>query len=198
MSQRHGDSQAFLLRNDCNSSREIESDLASCASRTSEVNGTATSSAIQWPLVGPNLLFSNNPKMNGVLKLDQATIVLVEDDLQSRESLTQLLESEGAHVVAVADAEEGVEAALRLSPDAVVCDLELPCMDGFYLIQRLRDHEIRGDHAPAVAVALTGHTDDAYRLRSIGEGFQHFMTKPAKPEELIDLLHDAIDARAAG
>lgn len=137
-------------------------------------------------------------KMNAALRLDQATIVLVEDDPDSRESLTLLLEAEGAHVCAVADAEEGVEAALRLSPDAVVCDLDLPTMDGFYLIQRLRDHEIRSDHSPSVAVALTGHTEDAYRLRSIGEGFQHFMTKPALPEDLVTLLHDAIDARAAG
>jgi CheY-like chemotaxis protein len=147
--------------------------------------------------MGPNLFWQQR-KMNGVLRLDQATIVLVEDDRQSRESLTLLLESEGAHVVALADAEEGVEAAMRLLPDAVVCDLELPCMDGFYLIQRLRDHEIRGNHAPAVALALTGHTDDAYRLRSIGEGFQHFMTKPAQPDELVALLHDEIAARAAG
>jgi CheY-like chemotaxis protein len=137
-------------------------------------------------------------KMNGALRLDQATIVLVEDDPDNRESLTLLLEAEGAKVCAVADAEEGVEAALRLLPDAVVCDLDLPAMDGFYLIQRLRDHEIRSDHAPSVAVALTGHTDDAYRLRSIGEGFQHFMTKPALPEELVTLLHNAIDARGAG
>lgn len=137
-------------------------------------------------------------KMNGALRLDQATIVLVEDDPDSRESLTLLLEAEGAKVCAVADAEEGVEAVLRLLPDAVVCDLDLPAMDGFYLIQRLRDHEIRGDHPPSVAVALTGHTEDAYRLRSIGEGFQHFMTKPALPEELVTLLHDAIDARAGG
>ncbi|NKJ48619.1 response regulator [Burkholderia sp. SG-MS1] len=136
-------------------------------------------------------------KMNGALRLDQATIVLVEDDPDSRESLTLLLEAEGAIVCAVADAEEGVEAALRLLPDAVVCDLDLPAMDGFYLIQRLRDHEIRSDHSPSVAVALTGHTDDAYRLRSIGEGFQHFMTKPALPDELVTLLRDAIDARAA-
>jgi two-component system, cell cycle response regulator CtrA len=42
--------------------------------------------------------------MNGVLRLDQATIVLVEDDPQNRESLKSLLESEGAHVVAVSDA----------------------------------------------------------------------------------------------
>jgi CheY-like chemotaxis protein len=141
---------------------------------------------------------SHNIKMNGVLRLDQATIVLVEDDPQNRESLKILLESEGANVIAVADAEEGVEAAVRALPDAVVCDLDLPAMDGFYLIQRVRDHEIRGDHSPSVAVALTGHTDEAYRLRSIGEGFQHFMTKPALPEALVTLLHDAIGARAAG
>ncbi|MBC8740251.1 response regulator [Paraburkholderia sp. UCT31] len=136
--------------------------------------------------------------MNAAMRLDQATIVLVEDDPDSRESLTLLLEAEGAKVCAVADAEEGVVAAMRLLPDAVVCDLDLPAMDGFYLIQRLRDHEICGGHSPSVAVALTGHTDDAYRLRSIGEGFQHFMTKPALPEALVTLLHDAIDARAAG
>lgn len=133
--------------------------------------------------------------MDAVHKLDGATIVLVEDDPQSRVSLTLLLESEGAHVVAVGDAETGVEAVLDLLPDAVVCDLDLPAMDGFYLIQRLRDHEIRGDHAPSVAVALTGHTDESWRLRSIGEGFQHFMTKPARPDELVTLLSDAIEAR---
>ena len=133
--------------------------------------------------------------MNAVHKLDRTTIVLVEDDPHSRTSLTSLLKAEDAHVVAVEDAETGVEAALSLHPDAVVCDLDLPAMDGFYLIQRLRDYEIRGDHAPTVAVALTGHTDESWRLRSIGEGFQHFMTKPARPEELVALLSDAIDAR---
>lgn len=133
--------------------------------------------------------------MNAVHKLDQATIVLVEDDPQSRASLASLLEAEGARVVAVADAETGIEALLEVEPDAVVCDLDLPAMDGFYLIQRLRDHEIRGDRAPAIAVALTGHTDESWRLRSIGEGFQHFMTKPAQPEALVTLLSDAIEAR---
>jgi len=136
--------------------------------------------------------------MNEVARLGHTRIVLIEDDPESRESLQMLLEEEGADVVAVADAEEGVETAIRLLPDAVICDIDLPVMDGFYLIQRLRDHEIRGDHAPVVAIAITGHTDEAYRLRSIGEGFQHFMTKPARPETLVTLLHDAIGARAAG
>lgn len=126
------------------------------------------------------------------------TIVVVDDDASSRESLAMMLESEGARVVSAADAEEGVEAVLRVAPDAVVCDLDLPAMDGFYLIQRLRDDEIRSDRVPSVAVALTGHTDEAYRLRSIGEGFQHFMTKPAKPERLVALLADAVGARALG
>ena len=68
-------------------------------------------------------------KMNGALRLDQATIVLVEDDPDSRESLTLLLEAEGANVVAVADAEEGVEAAVRLPFQAPVVqhDVRVPC-----------------------------------------------------------------------
>src|SRR6185312_1541216 len=116
--------------------------------------------------------------MNGALRLEQVSIVVVDDDLASRESLALLLESEGARVVTARDAEEGVDAILRTRPDAVVCDIDLPGMDGFYLIQRMRDDEIRSDRAPAVAVAVTGHSGDAYRLRSIGEGFQYFMTKP--------------------
>ncbi|CAB3667765.1 CAI-1 autoinducer sensor kinase/phosphatase CqsS [Trinickia soli] len=132
------------------------------------------------------------------MRLEQVTIVLVEDDPASRQSLAMVLESEGARVVAAADAEAGIEAALDLAPDVVICDIDLPAMDGFYLIQRLRDDEIRNDRVPAVAVAITGHADEAFRLRSIGEGFHHFMRKPADPERLVSLITDAIDARALG
>jgi two-component system, cell cycle response regulator CtrA len=130
--------------------------------------------------------------MNEVARLGHARIVLIEDDPESRASLQMLLEEEGAAVVAVADAEDGAEAAITHLPDAVICDLDLPGMDGFYLIQRLRDHEIRGNLPPSVAIALTGHDGDEYRLRSIGEGFQHFMTKPAHPDELVALIQVAI------
>lgn len=136
--------------------------------------------------------------MNGIMRLEQVRIVLVEDDPSSRQSLATVLESEGARVIAAADAEEGIEAALESAPDVVICDIDLPAMDGFYLIQRLRDDEIRNDRSPAVAVAITGHADEAYRLRSIGEGFHHFMRKPADPERLVSLIADAIDARALG
>lgn len=136
--------------------------------------------------------------MNGHLRLERATIVVVDDDLSSRESLALLLQSEGASVITAHDAEEGVDAVLRTRPDAVVCDIDLPGMDGFYLIQRMRDDEIRSDRPPAVAVAVTGHSDDAYRLRSIGEGFQYFMTKPIQPAQFVAWLADAIGERAAG
>jgi len=133
--------------------------------------------------------------MNDVARLGHARIVLIEDDRESRESLQMLLEEEGADVVALADAEDGAEAAIRLLPDAVICDIDLPAMGGFYLIQRLRDHEIRGNLPPSVAIALTGHDGEEYRLRSIGEGFQHFMTKPAHPDELVTLIRESLNAR---
>jgi len=133
--------------------------------------------------------------MNEVARLGHTRIVLIEDDPESRASLQLLLEEEGADVIAVADAEDGAETAIRVLPDAVICDLDLPGMDGFYLIQRLRDYEIRGNLPPSVAIALTGHDGDEYRLRSIGEGFQHFMTKPANPDELVTLIQDALNVR---
>src|ERR1700722_424749 len=133
--------------------------------------------------------------MNEVARLGHARIVLIEDDLESREALRMLLEEEGADVVAVADAEEGAETVIRLLPDAVICDIDLPMMDGFYLIQRLRDHEIRGNFPPSVAIALTGHDEESYRLRSIGEGFQHFMIKPAQPDALVTLLQRSLSTR---
>jgi two-component system, cell cycle response regulator CtrA len=136
--------------------------------------------------------------MNEVTRLGHAKIVLIEDDRDSREALQALLEEEGADVVAVADAEEGAETAIRVLPDAVICDIDLPMMDGFYLIQRLRDHEIRGNLPAAVAIALTGHDEDSYRLRSIGEGFQHFLTKPAQPDALVRLIQRSLEARMLG
>jgi two-component system, cell cycle response regulator CtrA len=136
--------------------------------------------------------------MNEVRRLEQITVVVIDDDSSTREALRMMLEAAGARVMTARDAEEGVEAVLSHAPDAVVCDLDLPAMDGFYLIQRLRDDEIRRNRPMAVAVAITGHTDESYRLRSIGEGFQHFMTKPAQPDRLIALLSNAVGERAAG
>lgn len=162
-------------------------------------SGFAALDATCLPPASPKQSFgygrAGTSHMNGALRLEQVSIVVVDDDLASRESLALLLESEGARVVTAHDAEEGVDAILRTRPDAVVCDIDLPGMDGFYLIQRMRDDEIRSDRAPAVAVAVTGHSGDAYRLRSIGEGFQYFMTKPIQPAQFIAWLADAIGER---
>lgn len=133
--------------------------------------------------------------MNTVLPLDRGTIVLVEDDAEARESLTALLLSLGATVHAVADAEEGCETAIRVLPDAIICDIMLPGMDGFYMIQTLREHEIRHGVEPAVAIALTGFDDEMHRLRSFAEGFQHFLTKPADIEQLVTVLSTAVARR---
>ena len=64
--------------------------------------------------------------MNEVARLGHMRIVLIEDDPESRASLQMLLEEEGADVIAVADAEDGAQAAIGILPDAVICDLDFP------------------------------------------------------------------------
>ncbi|MGI4811783.1 MAG: response regulator [Janthinobacterium lividum] len=127
--------------------------------------------------------------------LKGARIVIIEDDNESRESLLMALEEQGATVAPACDAEDGVEVVLRESPEIVICDIGLPGMDGYYLIQRLRDHEQSHGLKPAVAIALTGRTDEVDRLRSVGEGFQHFISKPTDPYVVIDKIVTALDAQ---
>jgi two-component system cell cycle response regulator CtrA len=133
--------------------------------------------------------------MNSHTLLQGVTVLLVEDDQLGQESLCALLSEHGASVTAAHDAEEGANLAEQIEPDVVLCDIGLPGMDGYYLIQRLREHELRHRLDPSLAIALTGMGSEVNRMRSVSEGFNHFMTKPARPDELIGLMRAAISAK---
>jgi two-component system, cell cycle response regulator CtrA len=115
-------------------------------------------------------------------------ILIVEDEDGSRESLAEMLIDCDAQVTAVADAEGALAAIERRLPDAVISDIELPGMDGYYFIQKLRDLETKMGAPNAPAVALTAHSDEAHQLRAVGEGFQLHVAKPVDPAGLIRVL----------
>lgn len=124
-----------------------------------------------------------------------AVVMIVEDDTSARGALAYLFRSLGATVIECPDAEEGCVAIQRALPDAVICDIFLPGMDGYYFVQRLRERELQVGATPAVAIALTGDDGEVPRLRSIAEGFQHFMAKPPDIDALVDLLAGALRRR---
>ena len=112
-------------------------------------------------------------------------ILIVEDNLDAARSLKMLLRRAGHEVVATHCGLDGLEAAHRMGPDVVLCDLGLPEMDGFEVARRLRADP---DTAEARLIAITGHGLEEDRRRSEAAGFDLHLTKPVDPLELQRLL----------
>ena len=112
-------------------------------------------------------------------------ILVVDDNVDSAQSLATLLEIQGNEVRTARDGLEGLEVAEHFRPDVVLLDLGMPRMDGFEAARRLRER----DWAQGVlVVALTGWSHDEDRARSREAGFDHHMVKPVDPHALHELL----------
>jgi DNA-binding NarL/FixJ family response regulator len=121
------------------------------------------------------------------MALDQDVTVLIVDDHPSFRAIAQLLlETDGFSVVGTAcDGESGVAAALRLAPDIVLLDVELPDIDGFEVAARLRQA------GSGAAIVLASSRDGADFGSLVAEsGARGFVTK-------AELTGDAIRALVA-
>jgi two-component system CheB/CheR fusion protein len=116
--------------------------------------------------------------------LRDRTILVVEDDGDTRDVVRRLLELLGARVTVAADGMEGLEQLQRLTPDAVLCDLTMPIMDGIEFALRMRRDP---RHRRALLIALTGRQGQADILRTWEVGFDAHLVKPVNPEMLSAL-----------
>jgi CheY-like chemotaxis protein len=115
--------------------------------------------------------------------LEGLTVLYVEDDEDTREMMVVGLERQGARVVATDSAQAALLMFEQEKPDIVVADLELPELDGWMLIQALRDlPSEREKRTPAIAVTV--HNEPADKLKSLSAGFTLHMAKPLSPEQL--------------
>ena len=119
--------------------------------------------------------------------LDGLTVLYLEDDEDTREMMVLGLERHGARVLAM----DSVQAALLTfeaqHPDVVIADLELPELDGWSLIQALRELPAeRERRTPAIAVTV--HNSPADKLKSLSAGFTLHMAKPLGPDQLAQRI----------
>jgi CheY-like chemotaxis protein len=113
----------------------------------------------------------------GLKPLPGIVAVVVDDNDDSRELLTQLLEYCGAVVTAVASAEEAIETLTRVRADVLISDLAMPDTDGYTLIRRVRAMpEDAGGRVPAIAI--TAFTEDYDSTKAYAAGFNGYVKKP--------------------
>ena len=118
-------------------------------------------------------------------RLGQRSILVVEDDDDTRAVLRYMLEAEGARVEVAASGAEGVAAAQRARPEVVLCDIGLPDIDGLEVARRLRGG---GALVGTRLIALTGYGQAEDVRQAIAAGFDAHVTKPVNLDQLMALL----------
>jgi two-component system CheB/CheR fusion protein len=119
-------------------------------------------------------------------------VLVVDDNVDSAESLMALLGIAGHQVRIAFDGREAVEIARTFAPDVVLLDIGLPGMDGCAVAGVLRADPIA---SRSLLVALSGYGREEDRRRTREAGFDHHLVKPVRPEVLRALLAAPVWAR---
>jgi CheY-like chemotaxis protein len=122
-------------------------------------------------------------------KLAGSSILVVEDDPDTLELLAQTFAHLGANVRRARSAEIAFALLAGSRMDAVLCDLQLPDVDGYALLERIRA-------TPALCgipvVAISGSHPAIERGRAIKAGFARYISKPSRLDAIVETLRSVI------
>ncbi len=117
-------------------------------------------------------------------------ILLIEDDVSLRENTAEILEFSNYEVITAPNGKIGVELAKENNPDIIVCDIMMPEMDGYGVLQELSTN-ISTKHIPFIF--LSAKTERSEIRKGMNLGADDYLTKPFEEEELLS----AIESRLA-
>lgn len=131
-------------------------------------------------------------------RLDGVRVLVVDDQEEARQLATTVLIECGAEVTVAASGQEAEMWMTQQFFNVLVCDISMPEMDGYTLLQRQRARERRQNIPLAEqlpAVALTAHARSEDRLRALSAGFQMHIAKPIELAELVLVVAHLLSSR---
>ncbi len=143
--------------------------------KTSPSGAAATESERRVALPSANTASGNN----------KCHVLVVDDSVDTAESLALLLTGTGHRVCTAHDGPSALATIELERPDAVLMDIGLPGMDGYEVARRIRQ---RPDASGMLLVAMTGYGQERDRLLASEAGFDHHLVKPADLDELNRIL----------
>src|SRR3954471_24024686 len=112
-------------------------------------------------------------------------VLIVEDDPLIRANVLELLSEEGFDVISAQDGADGLALAMARVPDLVVCDITLPKLDGYAVLQAIRED-------PAIAstpfIFLTAKAERTDVRAGMNLGADDYLTKPFTTRDLLDAV----------
>jgi len=138
--------------------------------------------------VGKHDPLPTNPKFlcpEPVLK--NLKVLLVDDDTDTREVMSFILEQAGAIVINVESAAAALQALSQTQLDLLLSDIGMPQVDGYMLIRQVRSlPPQQGGTIPAIA--LTAYAGETNQQKVLSAGFQQHLAKPIDPDQLIQAI----------
>jgi len=116
----------------------------------------------------------------------KVSILVVDDSLSTRRSLSQFVEDMGIAVETAKDGMEAVEAIRRNKPTLVLADMEMPRMNGLELTSHIRT-QVETQNLPVIMI--TSRATDKHRQLAMEAGVTEYLNKPYSEEQLLQLIH---------
>ncbi len=114
-------------------------------------------------------------------------ILVIEDNLEVRENLSEILELSGYQVSMAEDGKKGVELAVAEKPDLIICDVMMPKLDGFGVLNILSK---KSETASIPFIFLTAKAEKTDLRRGMNLGADDYITKPFFKDELLEVKFD--------
>jgi DNA-binding NtrC family response regulator len=119
------------------------------------------------------------------------SILVVDDELATREMVVELLREEGVEAHSAASVDEALEALRQGDFEAVLSDIHMPDKDGFALLSELRQ---RGNAIPVILMTSFGTEETAHQ--AVAAGAFDCLLKPFPRAQLLEIVHRALRAKA--
>jgi len=121
-------------------------------------------------------------------------ILIIEDQTHLRENFAMILELEGFQVVSAANGKEGVDRALSDPPDLVLCDVNMPVMDGYGVVSALRAN---ASTSAIPFIFLTARSEKSDIRSGMNQGADDYLTKPVTRGDLIEAVRSRLHRHEA-
>ena len=112
-------------------------------------------------------------------------VLVVDDSEMIRNFHCYILKNAGFDVLAAIDGADGMEKLMRNQIDALITDINMPNMDGFTFVQRLRENPLY-EELPVIIVSTEDEAED--KQRGFDAGANIYIVKPTEPAKLIESI----------
>ncbi|BAZ26905.1 multi-sensor hybrid histidine kinase [Kalymmatonema gypsitolerans NIES-4073] len=153
--------------------------------------GQGATFSVSLPLLKPELSIKNEDKSSYTtldkLPLNGMRILVVDDEVDTRELIAFILEQAGGSVITAVSAMEALQVISQTKLDILVSDIGMPDMDGYMLMRQIRAMQSERN-SQIRAIALTAYAGEIDQQQALAAGFQLHIPKPIDPEILIEAI----------